>query len=287
MAGFSSVRQFVDADDLGNNTITTFRKAPSQTTVAGQWFDLSMSPGNPSPQYYASAPLVAVQMKYSDQGGLFHGGAVSPANKYIQSLGIMANAATALPMPVILCDYLMYYPFIDDGTTDEQLLTNSVALPRYTDGKGVQIMAVSVAGRTGGQTFSVKYTNQDGVSGRVTSLHTQTSAVAVGTLLNQSTTATDSIKCPFLTLQSGDTGVQSIQSVTMTGTDVGLFTLVLVKPLMQLQMNEITAYSEKQTITQHTGLLQIQDDAYLNFIAFPNGSLAATQLNGILETVWN
>lgn len=62
---------------------------------------------------------------------------------------MMATAATALPMTLTLMDYLMYYPLIDEGTTDEQFMINTTPLTRYTDGAGVQIMAVSVAGRTG------------------------------------------------------------------------------------------------------------------------------------------
>lgn len=61
----------------------------------------------------------------------------------------MASSATGLPMSFILCDYLLYYPFVDTGTNDEQFMTNSVTLPRYTDGKGVQMMAVSVASNSG------------------------------------------------------------------------------------------------------------------------------------------
>ena len=58
---------------------------------------------------------------------------------------MMATAATALPMTLTLMDYLMYYPLIDEGTTDEQFMVNNATLPRYTDGDGVQRMAVSVA----------------------------------------------------------------------------------------------------------------------------------------------
>lgn len=43
----------------------------------------------------------------------------------------MANQPTALPMRMILLDYLMYYPLIDEGTTDEQFMTNTIPLPRY------------------------------------------------------------------------------------------------------------------------------------------------------------
>ena len=46
-------------------------------------------------------------------------------------------------MSIILADYLLYYPTIVDGNTDPQVMNNTVTLPRYTDGKGVMMMAVT------------------------------------------------------------------------------------------------------------------------------------------------
>jgi hypothetical protein len=69
-------------------------------------------------------------------------------------------------MRLVLCDYLLFYPFVDESVTDEQIMDNTATLPRYTDGDGVQMMAVVVAAQVGGGTFTVNYTNSDGVSGR-------------------------------------------------------------------------------------------------------------------------
>ena len=153
MAGFANVQALGDALLAGQSTYATWRKSPSQASTAGVWFDLSMSPGNPAPQYYAASPLVAKTLTQSGDGGLFHGGAVSPASKHLSRVTALTSTATALPMPMILCDYLLFYPFVDEGSTDEQLMDNTTTLPRYTDGEGVQVMAVSVAGRTGGVWF--------------------------------------------------------------------------------------------------------------------------------------
>jgi hypothetical protein len=32
---------------------------------------------------------------------------------------------------------------------------------------------------------------------------------------------------------------------------------------------------------------EIKDDAYLNFISLPNGTLANAPIIGVLETIWN
>jgi hypothetical protein len=135
----------------------------------------------------------------------------------------------------------------------------------------------------------VTYTNQDGTAGRVTPLHTMTTAASVnGTILTTQTAGTGRFG-PFMALQTGDTGVQSIQAVQCTaGTDVGLFTLVLVRPLAEFTVREITAPTEKDFILE-AGMKMpaIVDDAYLNFITCPNGSLTGIPLNGDALFVWD
>lgn len=286
MAGFANFQQYADAVNNGQGWYTTWRKSPSQVSTIGVWFDLSMSPGNPVPQYYAASPLVASPMSYSDEQGMNHGRNVSPLTKHLHRLTVLTTTATALPMNMRLCDYLLYYPFIDEGSTDEQLLDNTATLPRYTDGAGVQVMAVSVAGRTGGQSFFINYTNQAGVSGRISQTVIQ-NAVSVNGSIVTSDRAVNAARGPFIPLQAGDTGVQSIQSVTMLGADVGLFALVLVKPLAQLSLRGIDAPVEVNYLTDFGQAPRIVDDAYLNFIVCPSGSLAATALHGDMQVVWN
>ena len=287
MAGFANVQALADAELAGRSTYATWRKSPSQVSTAGVWFDLSMSPGNPAPQYYAAAPMVAKTLTQSNDGGLFHGGAVAPASKHLKRITVLTTTATALPLPMILCDYLLFYPFVDEGSTDEQVMDNTLTLPRWTDGEGVQIMAVSVAGRTGGQTFRVTYTNSQGDTGRVTDTVIQNTAAANGNIVSSQNTDA-SARGPFLPLQAGDTGVRSIESVQMiSGPDVGLFSLVLVKPLGQAMIRGIDAPVEVNYFTDFGQLPQIADDAYLNFLCLPQGSLAATAIHGDITTVWS
>ena len=289
MAGFKNIRELVDATESGAYNISTWRKTPSQTTASGFWFDLSLSPGNPNPQYYAASPLAAIRLAYSTDGGLRHGQSVSPATKVIRRVMAFTTTATAVPMPMILCDYLLYYPFIDEGSNDPQTLDNTVTLSRYTDGKGVQIMPVIVAPGAGGAgvSFQCSYTNSDGVAGRTTSSVNLTTQTVNGTLAT-SAPATNGATGPFLPLQAGDSGVRSIESVTFTGaTDVGLITLVLVKPIAQMSIRGIDAPVEVDYfIDCGGGLPVVVDDAYLNFIVHPGGTLASAPIHGTIETTW-
>jgi hypothetical protein len=284
MAGFNSVKEYVDAELDGKSRLYSWRKSPVQATTAGLWFDLSMSPGNPVPQYYAAAPTTAIRLAQSTDGGLYHG-ANTGTTQYLKSVISMSNSATGLPMPMILCDYLLFYPFVDEGVTDEQFMTNSVPLSRYTDGKGVQVMAISVAGRTGGQTFRFTYTNSDGVAGRVSQTVIQNTATAIGTIVTSAITPVAQSAGPFIGLQAGDSGVRTIDSVQMiSGTDVGLFTLVLVKPLITTQILEQTAPVEESLLVEKGSMPEIKDDAYLNWICMPNGSLSGVSFFGTIQT---
>lgn len=285
MAGFRNVRAYVEAYDAGKTKLSTWRKSPSQTTTAGVWFDLSMSPGNPIPNYYASAPAVAAVLNGGE--GIFHGGAVSPATKRLKNLMALTAVATALPLNMILCDYLLYYPFLDMGTNDDQLLTNDVALPRYADGAGVQVMAVMTNPQvTGGATFNFDYIDQDGNAATSATVACGT-ATAIGSLIN-TMPARLNASAHFLPLANGDTGVRSITAFRMVaGSDVGLICLVLVKPIAQTSIRGIDAPVEVDYLVNGVQLPEVKDGAYLNFICRPGGSLAATPIHGTAEFIWS
>lgn len=285
--GLNSIKQLVDAELEGRMRRYTWRKTPSQVTTAGIWFDLALSPGNPPPKYWFDAPpAIAKSVSQSQDGGLYHGANVGPLTKYLRLTTSLTTTVTALPLTMWLCDYLLYYPSIDDSVTDEQLMENTVTLPRYADGKGVMMLAVSVAGRTGGQSFYVTYTNSDGVSGRISQTVIQNAFTAIGTIVTAST-ASNLGGNPFIGLQDGDTGVRSVESVTMLGPDVGLFTLILIKPLAQTTIKEITAPYEKDYFLGACEIPEIKDDAYLNFLCLPKGTLAASALIGDIKVIWN
>jgi hypothetical protein len=360
-----------EAYDSGQSRIATWRKAPTQTTGANIWFDLSMSPGNPVPNYYAAAPNIAITLTQSENGGLFHGDDVTVSRATTATLGgsisgttftdtthgtglfevgmtltgtgviadtkitalgtgtgqnsggtytvnnthvggntvtaqtitgtvasglkkflhkltaLVVTPTTAVPLPMILCDYLLFYPFVDMSDTAGISMDNTVTLPRYTDGENVQIMAVEVAAQSGigNPQFNVTYTNQDGVAGRVTPNVACNTQTVNGTII---TTAAATADCagPFLPLQAGDTGVRSIETVTFLTGDVGLIAFVLVKPLATLSIYDITGPVERDYAINGYSMPEIQPDAYLNLICLPSGTIAGAQIHGTIETIW-
>lgn len=282
------VRDLVDAELNGASRFSEFVKNVTQTTTAGVWYDLTGASGNPrAKQWFDAAPLTAAAITQSGDGGIFHGSAVSTQTKYLRFLRAACASATPLPMSLLLCDYLLYYPTIEDGNTDPQVMTNSVTLPRWTTGKGVQMIAVTISSRTGGQSFTVSYTNSDGTAGRTTPTVLQNAVAAPGTITTSATATAGATPSPFIPLQDGDSGVRSVESVTMLGADTGFFALVLVKPLASTVIRGIDAPYDKDALLFASELETVPDDAYLSLLALPNGSLSGLAVRGGIKTVWN
>lgn len=284
MPGFKNIRAYVDAKETGAYHITGYRKVPSQATTAGNWCDLSMAAGNPVPNYYASTPLAAATLDY--EKGIWHGTACSPATKHLRSFTIMTSTANAVPSYWMLLDYVIYYPFIDmDAVGEEQVMDNTVTLPRYATGDGLRMMMVNVAPSVGGGQFTVNYTNQAGVAGRVTPVQFCSAATNIATLT--ATTQAAGGFTPFIGLQDGDTGVRSVESVTFTVANGGLCALVLVKPIRNITIRDVNAPTEKESVREIPDTPRVVDGAYLNLIGMTTtGSIAAGLIAGYAEFVW-
>lgn len=299
MSGFASIGQFAAADELGQCWVTQFRKTvASAATTTSAWIDYSYFAGSPAANFYASSPALAARVEV--ERGIYVP-TVAPASQHLQRLTVMtANTASAVNarQRLVLCDYLLYYPFIDtDAIGEEQLMTNApspgaATLPRYQFGKVVAV-AQSAASTVG--TFTFSYTNQAGVAGKI-SQPMSTFAVAGGGQI-VAADGTGASFNPFCNLALGDYGVKSIQSVTFTGAGGGLMALVIVKPLFfgyvtqECRTTSNVAYGaadEFMSVIHAAGAPAILDGAVLNFFAEGTaGSLASSQLVGTLETFWN
>lgn len=302
MSGFRNVGEYAAADEAGQVWLSGFRKAvASAATTTNAWIDYTYFAGSPPANFYASAPLVAAVVD-ADKG-IYTGGNVSPASKHLKNILLMSAASSATSttngrQQVAVCDYLLYYPFIDtDAIGEEQVLDNTVTLPRYaTQGGLVVAVAQSAASAIGQFTFS--YTNQDGVAGRV-SQNNYTFIVAGGGQIVGASGAGASYN-PFCYLQAGDTAVRSIESVTMSAAGGGLMCLVIVKPLIKTVVSQecrrtttgnlesYGACTELSSIIHQAGAPRIHDGAVLGLLASGYaGSLASSILAGALETIWN
>ena len=121
MAGFANVAAWAAAIDAGKTHVTTFRKTvASAATVANDFVDYTYFAGNPPANFYASSPLEAAYVE-SIRG--IHMPTMTGTDKqFLKSITAMSAASSATGTTRtsgMLCDYLLYYPFIDTDAVGE------------------------------------------------------------------------------------------------------------------------------------------------------------------------
>jgi hypothetical protein len=146
-----------------------------------------------------------------------------------------------------------------NGTTITAQTCN-VNTTRYTStasvGNRIYIEIYTAVGGTS-RTITCSYTNQDGTSGRTSP------AVAIGgTGLSE---VARIIQVPF---QAGDTGVQSVESVTLSATTgaAGNFGVTIGRPIAMFPLNLAGATSVTDLISQIPSLPEIQTGACLTMM---------------------
>jgi hypothetical protein len=133
-------------------------------------------------------------------------------------------------------------------------------LTRNVNGNGNQIWVeiYSIIGTTA-TTIRASYTNQAGVSGQITEL-----TAFGGTGLRE---AQRLIQLP---LAEGDTGVRSVQSVTVTATTgaAGNFGVVILKPITNIQIGITAVGSVRDLISGLPSIMEIESGACLSMAWF-------------------
>jgi hypothetical protein len=165
---------------------------------------------------------------------------------------------------LFLCDRLSHQSGLS-GTSLVAQTTNlpTAALTRYTDGIGVSAaFEIYTLIGTSAPVVTASYTNQAGTSGQT----------SIGTLLGGTNQREVGRFIP-MPLASGDTGVRSVESVTLassTGT-VGNFGITLYKMLAAFPL-ELFSTSRDQFLAGN--LIDVHDDACLFWLFMPSGASA-------------
>lgn len=250
-----------------------FRKASSLSFTAGYFIDMTMISGNPKPFFYASEPLVPVQLRKSTHGGFDYDEPKNGERVFIKK--ITACNSTAVNYFMFM-DYLAYLPFLAQDDNGEQVVASPMLPPRYTDGIGLRMMMVSTNQSSASSTFTVKYRNQNGVVKNTPSI---TAVLPVASQVVNIITGAN----PFVPLSAGDTGITEILSVTFNGAGTGLSTLVLVKPLCtHWASSGLTR--ETDYFTSKFNMPEIMPDAYISGIAV-TGTATTLSIIGEFQTV--
>lgn len=116
-----------------------------------------------------------------------------------------------------------------------------------------------VAASTGNPIITITYTNELGVTGRTTG------AVNLGT-------AQITGRCTQFPLQSGDNGVQRIESVTCTTATVGTFNVMVLRSLLADGLRVALANGGETYDMSKTGLLPVLDSSALYLMVTPDGT---------------
>ena len=274
------MRNYADvtkAYDEGRYWQYEIRKVSGSITVYRQ-FDLSYSGGLPLPNYYATSPLEMAVLN-GDRG--FYKGSPNTGQKYIHKLALTnfnTNLATA---NCTVYDYVAYVPFVDLDNTEEQEIV-TMDLPRFTDGKGLRVIAVSQGAGTGNTTLTMTYINQDGEEKSASTM--LDAAHGAGSIITSGQMTAGSA---YMRLAQGDYGIRKITKVKCDVSVGAICALVIVKPLCHIGFMDLGITNEVDYLIDRGGLIPIHNDAYLNMCIFNNAPSAQTpNLTGYVQIIW-
>lgn len=228
-----------------------------------------------------------------DQGALWPGDVTGgTATKHILNMSAMTSGATVVPTTLMLVDLLGVYGRIDSNTNTALTLANTLTLPRYTNGAGVRAFSCVFpsATSTGAHNMLMTYTNQTPTGSRAMPQTVAATVSALSTHIHHSGTAANNVG-PFLPLQSGDTGIRSVQTWQQTAaTGTATFTnLVLCKPIFSMPITTQFVLSERDLLNQFPSLPLVQEasatsGACLAWLQYAGAATpAATNFFGTLE----
>lgn len=296
MSGFASLDNMMyNISTLGNMYRVDWNKNTYSTTAqtAGMWYSLMRGAGNPPADTIlgtgTNLAFQALTDTTTGAAGIQHGGDVT-SFKHILNASAFSAAATSCPCVLMLVDALGFYPITTVTTTTEQTLNNTVTLPRFTTGAGVQaFLTPSTVMGAGTPNITLTYTNQAGTTGRTTpaTLPIGMTAAPVSSIVYSGTGAGK--YGPFMPLAAGDSGIRSVQSIKLSATYTsGVLNLVLCRPLLTLPLPAVGVAAERDLINQLPSLPYVYNGACLQWLMYAG---AATPVNsafyGHLDFGWS
>lgn len=296
MAGFQSQDDMINAVSvLGQSYRADWQKSTFATTAhtAGLWYSLFRGGGNPGADTIlgtgTNLAFQALTDTTANATGIQHGGNVG-GYKVLLNAAAQTAAATTAPCVLMLVDLLGFYPVTSVTTTGAQTLNNTVTLPRYTNGAGVQaFITPSTVMGAATPNISLGYTNSLGTAGKATpaTLPIGNSAAAVTSIVHSGTG--NGKYGPFVPQAAGDAGIRSVQSINLSASYVsGVLNLVLCKPLMTLPITTLGVTAERDLVNQIASMPKVYDGACLAWLMLAGAATpVASPISGHLEFGWN
>lgn len=239
----------LDGIIAATDQLIPFNKSVSRTSVANIPFSIFDLAGNPAAGVLAGTNTANGVVPNDAQAGVPVINSFVGANiGYLSRVDFSNTVASRL---------FIYDRLFTAGAYAFNASVVLTAQPSYasrlpnTDYKGLQIWIECVTAFTGNQSIAITYTNQDGVTGRTTGTIATGVAPIVGRMLQ-------------LPLQSGDTGVQKIESVTSTVSTVGTFNVHVLRKLWSGRV-KFANDGDVHEFTK-TGLVQVYADTSLFYV---------------------
>lgn len=261
--------------------------------AAGRWYDFSALGGTPVANAWAGTALAWTSCNESAGNGtqifgLPHGGNVSTDTKHLLNASALTAVATGVPAQLMLVDMQGYYPGISMNSAVAQTLTGSPTL-RYTNGVGVRpYLVITTATGAVAHNVSISYTDQSATAANTPPVTVACTVSAIAGHIVHTGTAANNYG-PFIPLANGDTGVQSVQTITMSaGSGVaGVAALVLARPLLTIPLVAASIASEKDFLNATPSLPRIVDGACLTWLYFAGAAVgASSNFYGSIEAAW-
>lgn len=295
MGGFSSQDDMIsEITTAGKFFRSDWQKSTFATTAqtAGLWYSLFRGGGNPAADTIMGTGTNLAFQSLTDTTagatGIPHGGNVGDF-KVLLTAAAQTAAATTAPCVLMLVDLLGFYPITSVTTTGNQALNNTVTLPRYTDGAGVQafITPTTVMGAAT-PNIQLTYTDSGGTAGNVTpaTLPIGNSAAAVTSIVYSGTGAGKF--GPFMPLAIGDAGIRSVQQFNLSTSYLsGVLNLVLCRPLCTIPITTLGVTAERDLVNQFASMPRVFDGACLAWIMLAGSATpVGSPISGHIELGW-
>lgn len=255
-------------DNLWFHKVARDGGAAATAPIAGRIASLWRYDGQPAA---GANPTTAAVCDNTTNGGLKQADPGGGRQKFLYS----AWAAGLVAGTLVLYDRLLHIGGLS-GTTataqNVQTTTPTPTLTRYTDGLGNMAWCeiYTIIGTTA-TTVTMSYVDQGG--------NTQSSpAVAMG-----GTGFREVSRCIMLPLASGDTGIQAVKTVTLAATTgtAGNFGVTIGHPIAYVGIGMPGGGGWRDFSTGLPGIPEVQTDACLAFLWFPNTTTAPEVFGGL------
>jgi hypothetical protein len=288
---FTGVDSIVAAKVAGQRQRIPFNRTvvTGATSVAGRWHECLSGLGTGGSVVLTGTAGTGLAKNRSSAGALPLGADVSTSLRYLQSLSVITGGATLSPGWVVLTDIIHVYPSCvltgAPSAMSSHPTWTGTGDTRMTNAIGVQCsLVVTTAGSAGNGQISMTYTDQSGNSGAASgAMYAPATNAPAGCLYGQTNTVV-TVGGPYFSTAAGDTGIQSIQSYTITtGLTSGVGAFVLHRPIAEIPLAAVNTPGMIEWILGE----RVYDDSCLGFFMQIGGAATVSQqITGSLDMVW-